>query len=164
LEAKRLSWARFGIITVSDTRTADSDESGPAIREALSEIGASSFEYSIVKDQVEAIRDSILELAKKCDAIFTTGGTGFAPTDVTPEATASLLDRRASGVEHLLHTRSLEKTPFAPLSRGIAGTIGRTLIVNLSGSPKGAADGVRALATLLPHLLDQVSGRGGAHE
>lgn len=152
--------ARIGIITVSDTRSLETDLSGPAAQLALEQVGFSSFERRICRDDVNQIRSTILELSESCQAVFTTGGTGFSRRDVTPEATAPLLDRWAHSLAELMRIRGLEQTPLSHLSRGLAGMRGNVLIVNLPGSPSGAADGIRALAPLLPPIFEALAGVG----
>lgn len=146
-----------GIITVSDTRDESTDVSGPAIQKALTEMGFQKFEKRWVKDETIAIRNAILELCESCDAIFTTGGTGFMSRDVTPEATLPLLEKRAQSLETMILISGLQKTPFAGLSRGVIGVRGKTLIVNLPGSPKGAQEGIESLKDCLAHILNQIN-------
>lgn len=153
----------IGIVTVSDTRTHETDRSGPALRAALEVIGYTEFEMRLVADSVDVIQGAILDLCQTCEAVFTTGGTGFTARDVTPEATAPLLTRTAPNLMELVRLRGLEHTPLSHLSRGIAGVRGGTLIVNLAGSPKAATQGVEALAPLLPHTLAMLRG-DGSHE
>lgn len=157
--------ARIGVVTVSDSRSAGSqeDQSGPAAIDALRAQGFVAFETRLVPDEVDAIQDALCELCRTCAAVFTTGGTGFSPRDVTPEATAPLLDRRADNLAELLRLRGLEHTPMAHLSRGIAGVREATLIVNLPGSPKAVRQGLEALAPLLPDLLGALGGEGCGH-
>lgn len=149
---------RLGVITVSDTRTPADDRSGPAVMAALNALGYQRFEMRLVRDEVEEIQAAILELCETCLAVFTTGGTGFSHRDVTPEATAPLLDRRADSLTELMRLRGLEHTPFSHLSRGVAGTRGGTLIVNLPGAPKGARQGIEALAPLLDPIFSALRG------
>lgn len=156
---------RIGVITVSDTRSAGENEdlSGPAVVESLRALGYGGFETAIVPDEIEPIQATIRRFAGICKAVFTTGGTGFAPRDVTPEATAAILERRADNLVELMRLRGLEKTPLSHLSRGVAGMIGSTLVVNLPGSPKAAREGIEALAPLLGPILSAAAGGGCPH-
>ena len=153
--------SRIGIVTISDTRTAANDESGPAAQLALTELGFFSFETRLVRDVILEIQAAVLDLCKSCDIVFTTGGTGFTPRDVTPEATIPLIERRADNLSQLMRLRGLEHTPLSHLSRGVAGIRGKTLIVNLPGSPRGARQGVEAIGALLPAILGALSGDSG---
>lgn len=157
--------ARLGILTVSDTRSSGEaeDASGPALEEALRTLGYREFDRRLVPDEVPAIQAAILSLCEDCDAVFTTGGTGFSPRDVTPEATAPLLERRADSLMELLRIKGLEFTPLSHLGRGVAGTRGSTLILNLPGSPKAVRQGIQALSPLLPEILSALSGERCSH-
>ena len=139
---------------MSDTRSAETDLSGPAAVKALRAQGFEEFEVRLVRDEIDEIRAAIIDLSEMCHAVFTTGGTGFSPRDVTPEATAPLLDRRADNLSEHMRMKGLAYTPLSYLSRGICGMRGRCLIVNLPGSPKGAQQGIIVLGPLLGPILD----------
>jgi molybdenum cofactor synthesis domain-containing protein len=151
----------FGVITVSDSRSEETDKSGPAIVAGLASLGYKQCECRLVRDEVEDIQAAILELCQSCTVILTTGGTGFGPRDVTPEATGPLLDRSAPGIVELIRLKGLEQTSLAHLSRGVAGLRGQTLIINLAGSPNAARQGVFELRSLLPHIIAQLRGESG---
>ncbi|MDR3692658.1 MAG: MogA/MoaB family molybdenum cofactor biosynthesis protein [Fimbriimonas sp.] len=149
--------ARIGILTVSDTRTPETDVSGATARETLHELGFRDFETRIVPDEVDAIQSAILELCHNCHAVFTTGGTGFAPRDVTPEATAPLLEKRADSLCELMRLKGMGQTSFSHLSRGIAGICRGALVVNLPGSPKAVLQGIRAIAPLIGPIIENLN-------
>lgn len=154
---------RIGVITVSDTRSAEDDQSGPAIVESLRSLGFDQFDTIIVRDEILPIQQAIRSMAAECAAVFTTGGTGFTPRDLTPEATLPLLDRRADNLSELIRLRGLERTPYSHLSRGLAGVVGSALVVNLPGSPNGAKDAIEFLAPLLPAIISALAGHGCPH-
>ena len=149
---------RVGILTISDrsARGERADDSGPAIREfATGPLAAQVADAAVIPDDLPAIRDT---LAAWCDAgqmdiIFTTGGTGFAPRDVTPEATRAVIEREAPGLAEAMRAASLLVTPHAMLSRAVCGIRGRTLIINLPGSPKAVRENLATLAPALPHAV-----------
>ena len=117
----------------------------------------------VVPDETEAIASAILELADEVRVVLTTGGTGVAPRDVTPEATRSVIDREAPGIAEAIRADSLAKTPHALLSRGVAGIYNRTLVVNLPGSPGGCRDGFAVLRPALGHAVGLLADEPTSH-
>jgi molybdopterin adenylyltransferase len=145
---------RAGVLTISDrvSRGGAEDGSGDTLEELLRADGY-DVTRRLVPDEAEEISAAIRELADEAALVLTTGGTGLAARDVTPEATRSVLDREAPGIPEALRADSLAKTPHGLLSRGTAGTLGRTLVVNLAGSPGACRDGYAVLKPALPHAL-----------
>jgi len=154
-----------GILTVSDkgARGEREDKSGAALREILAAAGFSVARCEIVPDEQDRIKDTLIAWADlyRLNLILTTGGTGFAPRDRTPEATAQALERHAPGIGEAIRAYGLKKTPHAMLSRGIAGARGQTLIVNLPGSEKAVRESMEAILEALPHALELLCGQGG---
>ncbi len=151
----------FGIITVSDRcfRGECEDKSGPAIAECLKELSEKN-EYLLVPDEKTLIMGAITELAdnRKADVIFTTGGTGFAPRDITPEATKEVIEKEVPGISEAIRAKSLEITDRAMLSRAISGIRGKTLIINLPGSPKAVRESIGVVLPILEHAVETISG------
>ena len=155
---------RAAVITVSDGVSAGlrEDGSGDALESMLVDRGY-KVSRDLVPDESEEITRAILGACSSASLILTTGGTGFGLRDVTPEATASVLQREASGLVHAMIARGLESTPMAALTRARAGTIGDSLVVNLPGSPKGAVENLEAIIDLIPHALQLLSGDNRHH-
>ncbi len=142
-------------MTVSDrsARGEREDASGPLLRDLLTQMGARIIATSVVPDERAEIAAHLMRLCKEADLIVTTGGTGPAPRDVTPEATHDVIERELPGLVELLRWDGYRRTPFAVLSRAVAGIRGRTLIVNLPGSPNAVREGMQVLAPLLPAAI-----------
>ena len=148
------------VLTVSDSsaRGERSDLSGPAVAEALRKEGFSVIATEIISDDQIPIQQAIARLAGKARLVVTTGGTGIAKRDVTPEATRAVCERLLEGVAEKMHLEGGKKTPFAALSRGICGVRGESVILNVPGSPAGAVDSLKAVIELMPHALQLLSG------
>jgi molybdopterin adenylyltransferase len=153
---------RVGILTMSDKGYAGEreDTSGQVIREMVQRIEGRVDRYEIVPDERAFIEARLKEWADSgiVDLILTTGGTGLSPRDVTPEATLAVVDRLVPGIAEVMRQESLKKTPFAMLSRSVAGTRGSTLIVNLPGSPKSVRENLESILPALPHGIEKLKG------
>jgi len=154
---------RVAIVTVSDSAVAGTraDLSGPALEKHVLELGWMVVTKSLVPDETQQIAALLVSLADggSVDVILTTGGTGLALRDVTPEATRAIAHREVPGFGELMRSEGRKSSKFAALSRGGAATRGATLIVNLPGSPRGAVDSLIAVADLIPHSVDLLQGR-----
>jgi molybdopterin adenylyltransferase len=155
---------RAAVLTVSDgvARGEREDESGDLLDELLAADGF-EVERRLVPDEPDELAVALRELARRAQLVLTTGGTGLAPRDVTPEVTRELLDREVPGLPEAIRAEGVRKTPHGLLSRGVAGTIGRTLVVNLPGSPGGCRDGYAVLRPALDHALHLLAGEVTAH-
>ena len=155
---------KAAVLTVSDGVAAGErdDESGDLLAELLAAEGY-EVERRLVSDDRAAIADAVVELAEDAALVLTTGGTGLGPRDVTPEATAEVVERPAPGIAEAIRADSIARTPHGLLSRGMAGVRDRTLIVNLPGSPGGCRDGFAVLQPALRHALELLAGKQTAH-
>jgi molybdopterin adenylyltransferase len=153
---------KVGIITASDrgARGETKDMSGPVIMEMLPAIDGEITAYRVVSDELEALKETMIELCDQgIDLILTTGGTGLSPRDNTPEATLAVIEREVPGIPEAMRQKSLEKTPHAMLSRARAGIRGKTLIVNLPGSPKAVKENLEIIFPALPHAIEVLRGQ-----
>ncbi|MFZ0593354.1 MAG: MogA/MoaB family molybdenum cofactor biosynthesis protein [Bryobacteraceae bacterium] len=154
---------RVAVLTVSDSAASGTREdlSGPALCSRCEALGWSVLLRAVLPDDPESIAQQIINWADtgQVQLILTTGGTGIAPRDITPEATKRAIERELPGLAELMRAEGRKKTKFSILSRGVAGTRGKALIVNLPGSPKGAVESLDAIADVLPHAVDLAAGR-----
>jgi molybdenum cofactor biosynthesis protein B len=150
-----------GVVTASNRASAGvyQDTSGQLLSEGLADLGFSVIDAIVVPDEMAAIQKAISNLIDRgARLVVTTGGTGISPRDVTPEATAPLLDRMLPGIPEALRAAARDRVPTTDLSRGLAGISGRTLVVNLPGSPGAVRDGLAVLGRLAGHVIDQLDG------
>jgi molybdopterin adenylyltransferase len=157
----------LGILTISDKgwRGQRQDKSGEAIRDSLSSLDNHVVKYEVVPDEADIIASKLAQWADEgsLDIILTTGGTGLGPRDVTPEATLSIVDRVVPGLAEAMRAETLKTTPFAMLSRAVAGTRGRCLIINLPGSPKAVRECLEVLLPVIPHAVEIIRGEVTEH-
>lgn len=158
---------RLGILTVSDKGSAGErqDASGNAIREVLAPLDVAVERYEIVPDEIDEIASALRRWADedKLDVVFTTGGTGFDPRDVTPEATLAVVDRLTPGLSEAMRLEGMRHTSNAMLSRATAGLRGKTMIVNLPGSERAVRESLACLVPVLEHAVRTARGRYGDH-
>jgi len=159
---------RAGVVTVSDKGYAGEreDASGPLLADLVRQMGAQVVRQAIVPDEREQIERVLVELADEAhlDLVLTTGGTGPAPRDVTPEATRAVMEREMPGLAEVLRFAGYSRTPLAVISRGVAGIRGGTLIVNLPGSPRAVREGMETLSPILPHAIKMLRGVDTEHK
>jgi molybdenum cofactor synthesis domain-containing protein len=164
-EASTLQGTRAAVLTVSDScsRGERVDLPGPAVAEALGRRGFQVVARGVVADERAAIQERLIELCRSARLVVTTGGTGIAPRDMTPEATGAVCDRLVEGISEQMRLQGAQKTRFAALSRALCGVRGTSLILNLPGRPAGAVESLEAVMDLLPHALELIAGKTG-HE
>lgn len=149
----------IAVLTLSDkgSKGQRDDKSGPLIAEMLRGLGEVKY-YDILPDEMELIRDKLLEYAGKVDLILTTGGTGPSPRDVTPEATMEVIEKEIPGIAEAMRMEGLKKTNRAMLSRAVAGVRGQTLIINLPGSPAAVRENLEVILDVIPHAIEKIKG------
>ncbi len=150
------------VITLSDKGSKGEriDESGPLINELLAAIGAGVLHYEVIPDEEEMLKERLLKYSALVDLVVTTGGTGLTARDVTPEATAAVIERHLPGIAEAMRACGMQKTKRAMLSRGIAGARGACLIINLPGSPKAVRESLEAVLDVIPHAVSKIKGQG----
>ena len=148
------------VLTLSDkgSRGERQDISGISVREMLKSINGVVKHYEILPDEKDMIKKKLMEYSDKVDLILTTGGTGLSPRDVTPEATLEVIDREVPGIAEAMRVEGLKKTKRAMLSRAVAGVRGRTLIINLPGSPKAVKENLDVIMDVIPHAIEKIKG------
>ena len=149
------------VVTISDScsRGERQDLSGPAVADALIRHGFRVETRELVADDPIKIQNLLIRLAQEVRLIVTTGGTGIGPRDVTPESTRAVCEKLLDGIAERMRSEGVKKTPFAALSRGLCGTRGRAIILNLPGSPSGAVESLESVVALLPHALNLLDGK-----
>ena len=149
------------VLTLSDSRSESEDESGKAMKALLEAAGFEIARYTVIPDDAEKIKDTLILWSDEgLDLILTTGGTGPGPRDVTPEATSEVIERNMPGLSELIRMEGLKKTRRACLSRGVSGIRGKTIIINLPGSKKGATESLEAVLDQIPHAVLMMEGGG----
>ena len=153
--------SRAAVLTISDscTRGERQDLSGPAVCERLIQQGFEITSSTVISDEQGAIEQTLVRLASEAQLVVTTGGTGIAPRDVTPEATRAVCSKLVEGIAERIRAEGIKKTPSAALSRGVCGVCGGSLVLNLPGSPRGAVASLEAVIGVIPHALELLAGK-----
>ena len=151
---------KVAVLTLSDkgSKGLRKDTSGLAIERLIKKIDAKVISSDILPDEKPLIKKKLIALCKKADLILTTGGTGVSPRDVTPDATREVIKQEIPGIAEAMRLKGLKKTPFAMISRAVAGVRGRTLIINLPGSPMAVKENLSTILSILPHTIDKIKG------
>jgi len=151
---------KVAILTLSDkgSKGDRADASGPAIEKIIKKINATVVSYEIIPDDKNKIKRKLISLSKTADLILTTGGTGVSPRDVTPDATLEILDYEIPGIAEAMRMKGMRKTPFAMISRAVAGVRGKTLIINFPGSPRAVKENLSVILPILPHTIEKLHG------
>jgi len=151
---------KAAVLTLSDkgSKGKRKDESGPLIKAMIKKIGGMTVSYEILPDEKDMIKESLLSLCNKVDLILTTGGTGLSPRDVTPEATLEVIEREVPGIPEAMRSEGFKKTPNVMVSRAVAGIRGKTLIINLPGSPVAVKENLEVILPILPHAVEKIKG------
>jgi len=149
------------VITISDScaRGEREDLSGPAVRDRLIQQGFEIISSPVIADEQPTIEQTLVRLVEEAQLVVTTGGTGIAERDATPEATTAVCSRLLDGIAEQMRAQGIKKTPLAALSRGVCGVCGRSLVLNLPGSPRGAVESLEAVIDLIPHALELLAGK-----
>ncbi len=151
---------KVAVLTLSDkgSKGEREDTSGPAIEKIIKKINATVVSYEIIPDEKSTIKRKLTSLCRKADLILTTGGTGVSPRDVTPDATREVLDYEIPGMAEAMRTKGMKTTPFAMISRAVAGVKGKTLIINLPGSPRAVKENLAVILPVLSHTIEKLHG------
>ncbi len=151
---------KAAILTLSDkgSKGEREDTSGPTIEKLVKNIDAEIISYEILPDEKALIKKKLLSLCEKADLVLTTGGTGVSPRDITPDATKEIIEYEVPGIAEAMRFESLKKTPYAMISRAVAGVRGKTLIINLPGSPKAVQENLSVILPVLAHAIEKIKG------
>lgn len=151
---------KVAVLTLSDkgSKGKREDKSGPLIGKIIKKINGKIINYDILPDKKNLIKRKLLSLCNKADLILTTGGTGLSPRDITPEATLEVIKREIPGIAEAMRSKGIKKTPYAMISRAVAGVRGKTLIINLPGSPRAVKENLEVILPALSHAVEKIKG------